>query len=153
MPYVQKSERLDGMHVDWNVPIRTRDGSCLYADVYRPVKAGQYPVILSHGPYGKGLSFQEGYRTAWDIMAEKHPDVTAGSTNKYQNWKSSTLKSGCLMTTPWYESIRGAQGLHPDSWLCGVRKKPKTCTIAFNGLVSKHGPTAKSDSTASLTMA
>ncbi len=87
MPYVQKSERLDGMHVDWNVPIRTRDGSCLYADVYRPVKAGQYPVILSHGPYGKGLSFQEGYRTAWDIMAEKHPDVTAGSTNKYQNWE------------------------------------------------------------------
>ncbi|MFN9955806.1 MAG: CocE/NonD family hydrolase, partial [bacterium] len=75
------------MHIDWNIPIRTRDGSCLYADVYRPAKAGKYPVILSHGPYGKGLAFQDGYRTAWDIMAEKHPDVTAGSTNKYQNWE------------------------------------------------------------------
>ena len=87
MPYTQKSEVLDGMHIDWNIPIRTRDGSCLYADVYRPAKAGKYPVILSHGPYGKGLAFQDGYRTAWDIMAEKHPDVTAGSTNKYQNWE------------------------------------------------------------------
>ncbi|MDI9332664.1 MAG: CocE/NonD family hydrolase [Alphaproteobacteria bacterium] len=87
MPYVQKSEVRDGMRIDWNVPIQVRDGHTLYADVFRPVAAGHYPVILSHGPYGKGLAFQYGYKTAWSIMAEKHPDVTAGSTNKYQNWE------------------------------------------------------------------
>ena len=87
MPYVQKSEVRDGMRIDWNVPIQVRDGHTLLADVFRPIKAGHYPVILSHGPYGKGLAFQDGYKTAWNIMAEKHPDVTAGSSNKYQNWE------------------------------------------------------------------
>jgi predicted acyl esterase len=87
MPYAQRSEVRDGMQIDWHVPIRVRDGLELIADVYRPQKPGKYPVILSHGPYGKGLAFQEGYKTAWDRMAQNHPDVTAGSTNKYQNWE------------------------------------------------------------------
>ena len=43
--------------------------------------------MLTYGPYAKNLAFQDGYPSAWNIMAEKHPDVTAGSTNKYQNWE------------------------------------------------------------------
>jgi predicted acyl esterase len=77
----------DGMHIDWDVPITMDDGLVLRADVYRPAKVGKYPVILSYGPYAKGLAFQEGYPSAWQRMAQKHPDVTAGSTNKYQNWE------------------------------------------------------------------
>ena len=48
---------------------------------------GKYPVILSYGPYAKGLAFQEGYPDQWRRMAEQHPDVTEGSTNKYQSWE------------------------------------------------------------------
>jgi hypothetical protein len=33
------------------VPIRMRDGVVLYADVYRPVGDGQYPVLVSRTPY------------------------------------------------------------------------------------------------------
>ena len=77
----------DGMAIDWDVPIEMDDGLVLRADIFRPPEDGQYPVILSYGPYAKGLSFQEGYPSAWDRMAELHPDVTAGSTNKYQNWE------------------------------------------------------------------
>jgi uncharacterized protein len=77
----------DGMHIDWDVPITMDDGLVLRADVYRPAKVGKYPVILSHGPYAKGLAFQEGYPSAWQRMTQKHPDVMAGSTNKYQNWE------------------------------------------------------------------
>src|SRR5215475_10991105 len=77
----------DGMHIDWDVPIVMDDGLVVRADVYRPAKVGKFPVILSYGPYAKGLAFQEGYPSAWRRMAEKHPDVTAGSTNKYQNWE------------------------------------------------------------------
>src|ERR1700692_2766440 len=83
----QRSETRDGMHIDWDVPITMDDGLVLRADVFRPVKPGNYPVILSYGPYAKGLAFQEGYPSAWERMAEKHPDVPAGSTNKYQNWE------------------------------------------------------------------
>lgn len=84
---VPKSEIRDGMCVDWDVPITMDDGLVLRADVYRPIEPGQYPVILSYGPYAKGLSFQEGYPSAWQRMVDKHPDVAAGSTNVYQNWE------------------------------------------------------------------
>jgi predicted acyl esterase len=83
----QRSEVRDGMRIDWNVPITMDDGLVLRADVFRPVKDGQYPVILSYGPYAKNLAFQDGYPSAWQRMAEKHPDVTAGSSNLYQSWE------------------------------------------------------------------
>lgn len=81
------SEVRDGMRIDWDIVIEVDDGLQLRADVYRPDDDGQYPVILSYGPYAKGLAFQEGYPSAWNRMAEEHPDVVAGSTNKYQSWE------------------------------------------------------------------
>lgn len=81
------SEIRDGMKIDWDVPITMDDGIVLRADVYRPIQEGKYPVILTYGPYGKGLAFQDLYKTCWDRMVEEHPDVSAGSTNKYQNWE------------------------------------------------------------------
>lgn len=81
------TEIRDGMRVDWDVEIEMDDGLVLRADVFRPVAAGRFPVILSYGPYAKGLAFQDGYPSAWERMIEKHPDVTAGSTNQYQNWE------------------------------------------------------------------
>jgi predicted acyl esterase len=82
-----KSEVPDGMRVDWDVPIAMDDGVVLRADVFRPIKDDRYPVILTYGPYAKGLAFQDGYPSAWERMAREHPDVAAGSTNKYQNWE------------------------------------------------------------------
>ena len=81
------SEVRDGMHIDWDVAITMDDGLVLRADVFRPLQPGKFPVILSYGPYAKGLAFQEGYPSAWQRMAEKQPDVTAGSSNLYQNWE------------------------------------------------------------------
>src|SRR5271163_4040039 len=82
-----RSETRDGMRIDWDVPITMDDGLTLRADVFRPIAEGHYPVILSYGPYAKGLAFQDGYPSAWQRMAEKHPDVTAGSSNLYQSWE------------------------------------------------------------------
>ena len=83
----QFSEIKDGMQIDWDVSIEMDDGLILRADIFRPISEGQYPVLITYGPYAKGLPFQQGYPSAWDRMAEKHPDVTAGSSNKYQNWE------------------------------------------------------------------
>jgi uncharacterized protein len=82
-----RSEVRDGMRIDWDVPITMDDGLVLRADVFRPVAEGQYPVILSYGPYAKGLAFQDGYPSAWERMVTKHPDVAAGSSNLYQSWE------------------------------------------------------------------
>jgi predicted acyl esterase len=83
----ERSETRDGMQIDWNVPITMDDGLVLRADIFRPIAGGRYPVILSYGPYAKGLAFQDGYPSAWQRMAERHPDVTAGSSNLYQSWE------------------------------------------------------------------
>jgi predicted acyl esterase len=82
-----KTEVRDGMKIDWDVPILMDDGLTLMADVYRPIAEGRYPAIVSYGPYGKGLAFQDGYKTAWEIMAREFPDAVAGTTNQYQNWE------------------------------------------------------------------
>ena len=82
-----KSEIRDGMQIDWDAPIKMDDGLILRADIFRPLGQGQYPVLLTYGPYGKGLPFQEGYKTAWELMARDNPDALAGSSNKYQNWE------------------------------------------------------------------
>lgn len=84
---IQQSELRNGMKIDWDVPITVDDGNVLRADVYRPVEDGRYPVIMSYGPYGKWLHFQDGYPDQWRIMADEHPDVMAGSSNKYQSWE------------------------------------------------------------------
>jgi uncharacterized protein len=82
-----KSEIRDGMQIDWDVPIPMDDGVVLRADVFRPVGEGKYPVILSYGPYAKGLSFQEGYKSQWSRLTRAAPEVLQGSSNKYQNWE------------------------------------------------------------------
>jgi uncharacterized protein len=76
------------MIIDLDVPIAMTDGTVLRADVFRPEGDGRYPVIMTHGPYAKGLAFQEGYAAMWDSLVREHPDAVAGSTNRYLNWET-----------------------------------------------------------------
>ncbi|MFD7086221.1 CocE/NonD family hydrolase [Streptomyces sp. NPDC059896] len=75
------------MRVEWDVPVEMDDGIVLRADVFRPVTDEPLPVIMTYGPYAKGLPFQRGYPSAWEAMARDHPDAVAGTSNKYQNWE------------------------------------------------------------------
>ena len=85
--HVEKTEQRDGMRILWDAPIPMDDGIVLRADVFLPPGEGRYPVILSHGPYGKGLAFQDGNKAAWERLIALHPDVAEGSTNLYQTWE------------------------------------------------------------------
>ena len=87
MSYREVSEIRDGMRIDWDMPIKMDDGLVLRCDIYRPVKAGKYPVIMTYGPYAKWLHFDDLYHEQWQRMCEIHPDVPTGSTNKYQCWE------------------------------------------------------------------
>jgi uncharacterized protein len=75
------------MQIEWDVQIPMDDGVVLRADVFRPGGEVACPVILSYGPYGKNLSFQEGYPAQWNSMVDAYPDVEAGSSNVYQAWE------------------------------------------------------------------
>jgi len=82
-----KSEIRDGMQIDWDASIAMDDGIILCADVFRPVGGGKYPVILSYGPYAKGLDFREGYKSQWTRLIKAVPETLEGSSNNYQNWE------------------------------------------------------------------
>lgn len=81
------SEVSNGMWIEWDVPIEMDDGVALRADVFRPEGEDRYPVILSYGPYGKGLSFAEGFPGRWQRLVEEHPEVLEGSTGRYANFE------------------------------------------------------------------
>jgi predicted acyl esterase len=83
-----RTEVRDGMRVDWDVPITMEDGVILRADVFRPVAEGRYPVVMNHGPYAKGIAFQEGYAPFWKPLVAEYPEILEGSTNAYQNWET-----------------------------------------------------------------
>jgi len=87
MDVLFRTEVRDGMRIDWDAPIEMDDGVVLRADVFRPDRPGRYPVILSCGPYGKGLSFQQGYKANWARLAQAAPEVLEGSSCKYQCWE------------------------------------------------------------------
>ncbi len=87
MRHREKTELRDGMLIDWDMPIVMDDGVVLRCDVYRPPAEGRYPVIMTLGPYGKQLHFEDGYAFQWHLMCAEHPDVPTGSTNKYQVWE------------------------------------------------------------------
>ncbi len=82
-----KSEIRDGMQIDWDVDVVMDDGLVLKGDVFRPIEEDRYPVILTYGPYAKGLAFQEGYPDQWNRMVTDFPEIAEGSTNQYQNWE------------------------------------------------------------------
>ena len=77
----------DGMRIIWDIPIRMDDGAVLRADLYLPIAPGAYPVVLSHGCYGKGLLMQVGFPTAWELMIKNFPEVAEGTTSKYTSWE------------------------------------------------------------------
>ena len=81
------TEMRDGMAVEWDASIAMDDGVVLRADLFRPPGGGKHPVILSYGPYAKGLATQDGYKSAWMRMTTAYPETAEGSSNKYQSWE------------------------------------------------------------------
>ena len=108
-----------------------------------PPRDGKYPVILSYGPYAKGLSFQQGYSGSWDIMVAEHPDVPYGSTNKYQNWEVVDPEKWVRKAMWSFASIHEDAAALLASSTTGRRAKLRTCINASSGLRSSRGLPAK----------
>ncbi len=52
---------MHSIRIDHDVPMKTRDGVTLRADVYRPDDADRHPAILSRTPYDKRVSWNSDY--------------------------------------------------------------------------------------------
>src|ERR1019366_10070914 len=76
------------MMIERHVPITMDDGLVIRADVYRPKTEKPVPVIMTLGPYGKGVKYQEHYKLMWEWLVQQHPDVLAGSTHSFLAWET-----------------------------------------------------------------
>lgn len=83
----QNFQLRDGMRAAFDIAVPMDDGATMYADLYLPEAEGRYPVLLSYGPYAKGLHFADGYGSAWDIMIRNKPEVLEGTSSLYQSWE------------------------------------------------------------------
>ena len=57
---------ITSIRIDRDVPMKTRDGITLRADVYRPDDGRKYPAILSRTPYNKVWSGNNDFLTPAD---------------------------------------------------------------------------------------
>jgi uncharacterized protein len=74
-------EAVAPMIVQRDLPVPMDDGLVLRADVFRPDGPGPVPVIMSLGPYGKGLPFScEWFAARWERLLAGHPEITDGSS-------------------------------------------------------------------------
>ena len=76
------------MIVEREVPIPMDDGLALRADVFRPDEAAALPVVMTLGPYGKGIRYQDGYREQWEWLVGEHREILAGSTRSFLTWET-----------------------------------------------------------------
>lgn len=106
-----KTEVRDGMTIDFDVPIPMDDGINVCADVFLPIADGVYPVVMTMGPYAKGLHFEDGYGDAWHMMCDGHPDVPAPQATSTPVGRLPIRRSGCARAMPWCEWTRVARPL------------------------------------------
>ena len=64
-----------------DVEITMRDGTILRANVYRPLSGGQYPVLVTIGPYGKDIHFNDFNPQAYARIAEHGPHMNWETPN------------------------------------------------------------------------
>ena len=75
--------------IERDLPILMDDGNELRADVYRPDTSEPVPVILNHGPYGKGIPFRDGaYAERYQRLVGEHPEILEGSSGEYLTWET-----------------------------------------------------------------
>ena len=76
------------MIIERDLPVPMDDGLVLRADIYRPDTTSAVPVIMTLGPYGKGVRYQDHYKLMWDWLIGRHPDLLPGSTRSYLTWET-----------------------------------------------------------------
>jgi predicted acyl esterase len=79
---------MENMIIERDVAIRVDDGLILRADVFRPKDGKPAPVIMTLGPYGKGVPCKDGYPMQWNWFNKTHPDALPGSTRSFLAWET-----------------------------------------------------------------
>jgi hypothetical protein len=61
--------------IERDLPMRCDDGLLLRADVFRPDHGRPVPVILTLGPYGKGVEYKGWCAAQWSWLLRTYPEI------------------------------------------------------------------------------
>ena len=71
-----------------DVAVEMSDGLALRVNVFRPAAPGKYPVVMSHGVYGKDVHFNHAFKPQWDKLKQIYPEIDQGqSTGRFLRWE------------------------------------------------------------------
>jgi predicted acyl esterase len=72
---------------DTTVPLS--DDLGMRVNVFWPEMAGRFPVIITHGVYGKDVDWPSAppYKAAWSMLLRKLPELKANSTLAFMRWE------------------------------------------------------------------
>ncbi|MBI2768944.1 MAG: CocE/NonD family hydrolase [Burkholderiales bacterium] len=74
---------------EYNAGVVMDDGLPLRVNIFRPSTSGKYPVIVTHGIYGKDVAWQEAepYKPTWSKVTARLPDLCKESTCSFMRWE------------------------------------------------------------------
>ncbi len=72
------------LQIERDVSIPTRDGAIVKADIFRPAAEGRFPVIMSMGPYPKGIKFKD-----WSPADHERQEMKSGQgADDHMHWET-----------------------------------------------------------------
>lgn len=126
-----------------NVPATMRDGTVLFADVYRPVEPGSYPVLLMRLPYNKSLGMASVYGPPSAYAAQCYivviQDVrgqyTSGGTfypfrHEPEDGYDSVEWAATLSDSNGKVGMYGFSYVGATQWLAAIKAPPHLAAIA-----------------------
>lgn len=130
--------------VDFNVPVKMRDGATLYADVFRPSAAGRFPALLTRTPYDKSspqnrTGTLDAVRAAMNGYAAVVQDVRGRYTSDGEFYTFvNEIDDGhdsveWVASQPWCSGKVGTYGISyvgATQWLAAKSKPPSLGAIA-----------------------
>ena len=139
------------LKVETNLPAVMRDGTTLYADVYRPDGPGPFPTILQRTPYDKSAALAS-------QMLDPMKAAKAGFALIIQDTRGRFTSGGeftCFVddiedgydTVEWAASLPwssgkigmiGASYVGATQWLCATTRPPHLVAIAPNVTASNY---------------
>jgi putative CocE/NonD family hydrolase len=125
-----------------NVPAAMRDGTVLYADVYRPTGAGTYPVILMRLPYDKTAAQTYVYASPGFYASQCYLVVVQDVRGQYASegvfYPFRDEMADGFDTVEWAARLPGANGkvgmygfsyVGATQWLAATQRPPHLVTI------------------------
>lgn len=129
--------------IEHDVPATMRDGVVLRADIYRPVGAGPWPVLLTRLPYGKNLPLLAAVMDPVGKARRGFLVVVQDTRGRYASdgeWEPWTFESDDgYDTVRWAAALPGSNGsvgmfgpsyLGNTQWMAALAKPPELKAIS-----------------------